>query len=60
MKFPKSITADFVTFTGEILNGKLQFLCSVRYSFYATFMIHLPRKHICLNQLSHQAYLTLL
>ena len=44
MKFPKSITADFVTFTGEILNGKLHFLCSVRYSFYATFMIHFTMK----------------
>ena len=26
-------TADLVTFTEEILNGKLHFLCSVRVSF---------------------------
>ena len=44
MKFSISITADLVTFTGEILNGKLHFLCSVRYSFYVTFMIHFTTK----------------
>ena len=25
-------TADLVTFTEEVLNGKLHFLCSVRYT----------------------------
>ena len=29
-------TADLVTFTEEILNGKLDFLCSVINPFYAT------------------------
>ena len=44
MKFSISITADLVTFTGEILNGKLHFLRSVSYSFYPTFMIHFTTK----------------
>ena len=35
--------ADLVTFTGEILNGKLNFLCSER-----NFMIvRFPDKYLC-------------
>ena len=29
-------TADLVTFTGEIFNGKLDFLCKVDYRIYAS------------------------
>ena len=35
-------TADLVTFTAEILNGKLHFLCSVYHKRYGNFMSQQP------------------
>ena len=45
--YTKNETADLVTFTGEILNGKLHFLCSEFYSYLTTeYITDADNKHV--------------
>ena len=48
MKFSIKETADLVTFTEEIFNGKLQFLCSV-----VALRTHCKPCHDLFNQVAH-------
>ena len=48
-------TTDLVTFTEEILNGKLHFLCSVNYMKLAFIMI-LYKTINCLQKIAHEIF----
>ena len=48
MKFSIKFPVDLITFTEEILNGKLQFLCSASDVFTLAYLhLTVPNPHFC-------------